>query len=270
MSALYASTSVAPEVTCEERSVTRRRAAADIARDSVRRGREGLEREERDANSRRFGDTRARARVVCGRLASRRRNPSERCDGNLDTGFSRCFRRAVGGGSSGEPGEDLPYSGRRAPASCATRGTRYAARLACSVPQPPRSALRRPRRARPRPVRDARTSSARRPLLSARIVARTSLPDASRGRAWAAPREATARAWGGTTSVPPPPPLCGSCGRRFCECEHAVPVEPPYPGPEDCCQSSPQCKFCVWTTYASQLEAYEARLKLVRETKDTA
>jgi hypothetical protein len=69
---------------------------------------------------------------------------------------------------------------------------------------------------------------------------------------------------------PPPPPLCGSCGRRFCKCEHAVPVEPPYPGPEDCCQSSPQCKFCVWTTYASQLEAYEARLKLVRETKDTA
>ena len=64
MSALYASTSVAPEVTCEERSVTRRRAAADIARDSVRRGREGLEREERDANSRRFGDTRARARGV--------------------------------------------------------------------------------------------------------------------------------------------------------------------------------------------------------------
>lgn len=69
---------------------------------------------------------------------------------------------------------------------------------------------------------------------------------------------------------PLPPPLCGSCGRRFCKCEHAVPVEPPYPGPEDCCQSSPQCKFCVWTTYASQLEAYEARLKAVRETKDTA
>jgi len=140
-------------------------------------------------------------------------------------------------------GQDLPHSGRRAPASCATRGTRYAARLACSVPQPPRSALRRPRRARPRPVRDARTSSARRPLLSARIVARTSLPDASRGRAWAAPREATARAWGGTTSARPLRLCAARAGAGSASASTPSRSSPPTPGRRIAARARPSASF---------------------------
>jgi hypothetical protein len=33
-------------------------------------------------------------------------------------------------------------------------------------------------------------------------------------------------------------------------------------GPEDCCQSSPQCKFCVWTIYDEQLAEYETNKEM--------
>lgn len=55
---------------------------------------------------------------------------------------------------------------------------------------------------------------------------------------------------------PPPPPVCSVCNRRFCSCSNRVLTEPQIPGPEDCCQSIPQCKFCVWTVYEEQLEEY--------------
>ena len=32
------------------------------------------------------------------------------------------------------------------------------------------------------------------------------------------------------------------------------------PGAEDCCQSSPQCKFCVWIVYEENLAEYHAYL----------
>ena len=55
---------------------------------------------------------------------------------------------------------------------------------------------------------------------------------------------------------PLPPPVCSVCNRRFCSCSNRVLTEPQIPGPEDCCQSIPQCKFCVWTVYEEQLEEY--------------
>ena len=60
---------------------------------------------------------------------------------------------------------------------------------------------------------------------------------------------------------PPPPPICDLCHRRFCQCVDKPPSEPPYPGAEDCCQSAPQCKFCVWVVYEEQLAAYEAYVR---------
>ena len=57
---------------------------------------------------------------------------------------------------------------------------------------------------------------------------------------------------------PPPPPVCELCHRRFCQCVDKPPSQPPYPGPEDCCQSAPQSKFCVWEVYEQQLSEYEA------------
>ena len=58
---------------------------------------------------------------------------------------------------------------------------------------------------------------------------------------------------------PPPNALCEICSRRFCSCEEnrTKKRKPEMPGPEDCCQSSPQCKFCVWTIYDEQLAEYE-------------
>ena len=61
---------------------------------------------------------------------------------------------------------------------------------------------------------------------------------------------------GGSKKRPPPPPVCSVCNRRFCSCSNRVLTEPQIPGPEDCCQSIPQCKFCVWTVYEEQLEEY--------------
>jgi hypothetical protein len=64
---------------------------------------------------------------------------------------------------------------------------------------------------------------------------------------------------------PPPNALCEKCSRRFCSCEENVKTkrEPPeMPGPEDCCQSTPQCKFCVWTIYDEQLAEYETNKEL--------
>lgn len=60
---------------------------------------------------------------------------------------------------------------------------------------------------------------------------------------------------------PPPPPVCQRCHRRFCQCEDKPPSKPPFPGPEDCCQSAPQCKFCVWKVYEQQLREYEAFMR---------
>ena len=59
---------------------------------------------------------------------------------------------------------------------------------------------------------------------------------------------------------PPPPPLCEACHRRFCQCVAKPPSEPHVPGAEDCCQSSPQCKFCVWIVYEENLAEYHAYL----------
>jgi hypothetical protein len=58
---------------------------------------------------------------------------------------------------------------------------------------------------------------------------------------------------------PAPPPVCQTCHRRFCACTSTskVPIEPQKPGPEDCCQSTPQCKFCVWTLYEELARKYE-------------
>ena len=61
---------------------------------------------------------------------------------------------------------------------------------------------------------------------------------------------------------PPPNALCGKCSRRFCSCESKSKTKPEMPGPEDCCQSSPQCKFCVWTIYDEQLTEYETNKEL--------
>tara|TARA_B100000405_G_scaffold44698_1_gene29561 strand:+ start:189 stop:314 length:126 start_codon:yes stop_codon:yes gene_type:complete len=32
------------------------------------------------------------------------------------------------------------------------------------------------------------------------------------------------------------------------------------PGAEDCCQSSPQCKFCVWLVHEENVAEYQAYL----------
>lgn len=62
---------------------------------------------------------------------------------------------------------------------------------------------------------------------------------------------------------PPPNALCEKCSRRFCACpESKSKTKPEMPGPEDCCQSSPQCKFCVWTIYDEQLTEYETNKEL--------
>ena len=63
---------------------------------------------------------------------------------------------------------------------------------------------------------------------------------------------------------PPPNALCEICSRRFCSCEEnrTMKRKPEMPGPEDCCQSSPQCKFCVWTIYDEQLAEYETNKEL--------
>ena len=62
---------------------------------------------------------------------------------------------------------------------------------------------------------------------------------------------------------PPPNSLCEKCSRRFCSCpESKSKTKPEMPGPEDCCQSSPQCKFCVWTIYDEQLTEYETNNEL--------
>jgi len=63
---------------------------------------------------------------------------------------------------------------------------------------------------------------------------------------------------------PPPNALCEKCSRRFCSCEEnrTKKRKPEMPGPEDCCQSSPQCKFCVWTIYDEQLAEYETNKEL--------
>ena len=63
---------------------------------------------------------------------------------------------------------------------------------------------------------------------------------------------------------PPPNALCEMCSRRFCSCEEnrTKKRKPEMPGPEDCCQSSPQCKFCVWTIYDEQLAEYETNKEL--------
>ena len=59
---------------------------------------------------------------------------------------------------------------------------------------------------------------------------------------------------------PPPAPICETCHRRFCRCVDKPPTEPPAPGAEDCCQSSPQCKFCVWLVYEENVAEYQAYL----------
>jgi hypothetical protein len=41
---------------------------------------------------------------------------------------------------------------------------------------------------------------------------------------------------------------------------HKPPTEPAAPGAEDCCQSSPQCKFCVWLVYEENVAEYQAYL----------
>jgi hypothetical protein len=63
---------------------------------------------------------------------------------------------------------------------------------------------------------------------------------------------------------PPPNALCEICSRRFCSCEEnrTKKRKPEMPGPEDCCQSSPQCKFCVWTIYDEQLAEYETNKEM--------
>ena len=63
---------------------------------------------------------------------------------------------------------------------------------------------------------------------------------------------------------PPPNAMCEICSRRFCSCEEnrTMKRKPEMPGPEDCCQSSPQCKFCVWTIYDEQLAEYETNKEL--------
>mmetsp|Transcript_16592 Transcript_16592/g.22895 ORF Transcript_16592/g.22895 Transcript_16592/m.22895 type:complete len:134 (-) Transcript_16592:137-538(-) len=66
------------------------------------------------------------------------------------------------------------------------------------------------------------------------------------------------------------PNLCGTCGRRFgCECNikpgDVANLPPQKPGPEECCQSAPQCRFCVWTIYYQEVEKYkEATIDRVR------
>jgi len=59
---------------------------------------------------------------------------------------------------------------------------------------------------------------------------------------------------------PPPPPICEACHRRFCACEDKPPTRPPLPGPDDCCQSAPQCKFCVWIDHDQLLAEYRAHV----------
>ena len=68
----------------------------------------------------------------------------------------------------------------------------------------------------------------------------------------------------------PPPPICETCKRRFCQCTHAKTEElplfvPPYdnrpprePGPTQCCQSAPPCEACVWTVYYDDLARWRA------------
>ena len=68
----------------------------------------------------------------------------------------------------------------------------------------------------------------------------------------------------------PPPPICETCKRRFCQCTTAKTEElplfvPPYdnrpprePGPTECCQSAPPCEACVWTVYYDDLARWRA------------
>ena len=65
----------------------------------------------------------------------------------------------------------------------------------------------------------------------------------------------------------PPPPICSVCARRFCACREKPIVAPVLPGAEDCCQSSPQCKFCVWTVYEDDLAKYRRHLFAKEEKK---
>ena len=154
---------------------------------------------ESETKRQRIGDTRARARV-CGRLASWRRNPSAR---SKPRRVGKISEFPSGRGASLRfRARTSPHSGRRAPASCTTRGTRYAARRACSVSQLPhrRFDVRvdhdrvLPRRA---------NVSARRPLPSARIAVQPS-PEASRdGRGRPRARRRLAR--GEARRAPAPP-----------------------------------------------------------------
>ena len=61
---------------------------------------------------------------------------------------------------------------------------------------------------------------------------------------------------------PPPQPICETCRRRFCACETTKKQKPTKPGPEECCQSTPQCKYCVWTMYEELLIEYETNNEL--------
>jgi hypothetical protein len=63
------------------------------------------------------------------------------------------------------------------------------------------------------------------------------------------------------------PPICSVCARRFCACREKPIVAPVLPGAEDCCQSSPQCKFCVWTVYEDDLAKYRRHLSAKEEKK---
>lgn len=75
---------------------------------------------------------------------------------------------------------------------------------------------------------------------------------------------------------PPPPPLCPTCGRRmwdstlvcsFCNPTSSLATPPTPPGPEDCCQSTPQCENCVWTIYEQKLRQFETEKQ--RERSET-
>ena len=68
-----------------------------------------------------------------------------------------------------------------------------------------------------------------------------------------------------TDARTPVNPICERCGRRFCQCAragHATKERekpPDVPGPEECCQSTPQCEHCVWTVYHSEMAKFRAR-----------
>ena len=75
---------------------------------------------------------------------------------------------------------------------------------------------------------------------------------------------------------PKPEQICAKCERRFCSCEDKNDgndsstkkksmQRPEIPGSEDCCQSTPQCTFCVWTVYEELLSEFEANEELYRD-----